>query len=94
MGVITLCDGRQEWREDGKRHRLDGAARIWANGHQEWYVDGKLHRTDGPAVIWPDGSQRWFIRGNHITKQVTAWMQQRNVTWPWDESTQMEFALT
>ena len=94
MGMIKHSDGTQEWRENSLLHRLDGPAVIWPDGSRQWWLDDQLHRLDGPAVMDADGYQAWYIHGNHITQEVITWMQQRNVTWPWDQETQVEFLLT
>jgi len=63
-------DGLEEWRKDGKRHRLDGPAYKVPSGREEWYKDGKLHRLDGPAKKYPfDGSVVYYIEGVHINKE-------------------------
>jgi hypothetical protein len=68
-------DGRLEWRVDGKLHRLDGPAVIWADGGQSWYVDGDLHRLDGPAVIHSWGPEEWWVRGEQLpTHKVRHWL--------------------
>ena len=41
--VIKLPDGTQEWRVDGKLHRLDGPAIIGADGRKEWWIYGKYY---------------------------------------------------
>ena len=64
------------------------------DGSQEWWLCDQLHRTDGPAVMRADGSQAWWVNGQDITAKVEAWMQARDITWPWDESTGVEFALS
>jgi hypothetical protein len=51
------------WKMDGKTHRADGPAVIYADGSQEWYLNDKKHRTDGPARIWSDGYQEWWLDG-------------------------------
>ena len=84
----------KEWRSDGKLHRIDGPAVIWANGTQEWFIDGLRHRTNGPAMIWDDGKQGWFVNGKNITDKVEQWMDLNEITWPWDDATQVEFLLT
>ena len=91
---ITGADGRQYWYRRSHLHRTDGPALIRADGSQAWYLHGQRHRTDGPALIYADGSQHWFINGQDITAKVEAWMQARDVTWPWDHNTRVEFALT
>ena len=64
--TVIHADGTQEWRQNGKRHRLDGPAIIdAANGTQQWWQNGELHRVDGPAVIRADGYQAWYQNGKH-----------------------------
>jgi len=57
--------GTQRWYKNGKIHREDGPAVIYASGSQEWRINGKLHRTDGPAVIYADGFQAWWLYGRN-----------------------------
>lgn len=90
---ISDRDGTQEWVVGHRRHREDGPACTWTDGSQEWYANGQCHRLDGPAVIYPSGEQEWWVRGENISLQVVAWMQQQSISWPWDELTQMQFAL-
>ena len=57
-------NGDQFWyNKDGKFHRTDGPAVIWADGDQEWWLNGERHRTDAPAVIHANGARRWFLNG-------------------------------
>jgi hypothetical protein len=59
--------GNKSYRnKEGKIHRDEGPAIIWANGSQIWYRNGKRHREDGPAIIWANGSQEWFLNGKRI----------------------------
>jgi len=88
------ADGTKEWFVNGQRHRTDGPAVIWADGTQLWYVNNQLHRTDGPACIYAEGNQEWYINDLDITDQVRAWQQQQGISWPWDQATQAQFALT
>jgi len=90
MAVIDGRDGTQLVENAG----TDGPAYIAPDGTQEWYLNGQLHRTDGPAWIGTDGSQHWYLRGQNITEEVEDWKLARDITWPWDQSTQVEFALT
>jgi hypothetical protein len=92
----ALIDGRghQEYWLHGELHRLDGPANIWEDGIQEWYANGQCHRLDGPAIIYPSGEQEWWVHGKEITTEVTQWMEQHGITYPWDEQTQMQFVLT
>ena len=55
--------GGQYWMVDGKYHREDGPAIIWADGTQVWCADGKYHRAAGPSIIWADGTQVWCANG-------------------------------
>jgi hypothetical protein len=91
--AVILSDGTQQWWANGKRHRTDGPAVINPNGTQSWWANGKRHRTDGPAFVYSNGTQAWFIKGVDITDQVNAWMDAKQITWPWDELMQMEFVL-
>ena len=87
------ADGSQVWQlPNGKQHRVDGPAIIYPNNDQEWWVDGHRHRVNGPAVI-RYGQINWWIRGIYFTDQVTAWMAENNLSWPFDADTQMEFIM-
>ena len=61
-GNININNNILYWK-DGKLHRLDGPAIIYANGDQEWYVEGKRHRLDGPALIRANRDQVWWVEG-------------------------------
>ena len=63
-----INDGTKEWYINGKRHREDGPAIIWADGEMRWWIDGHLHREDGPAIIKPNGEKRWYINGEQYDK--------------------------
>ncbi len=57
---VTVTDsGTQEWRQNGKLHRLDGPAVTTAAGTQVWRKEGQLHRLDGPAVVFANGGLEW-----------------------------------
>jgi hypothetical protein len=60
---VEITQYHIKWTLNGKLHRTDGPAIIYANGTQRWYIDGKLHRTDGPAAIHADVLQEWYIDG-------------------------------
>ena len=92
--AIIRTDGTQLWFINGKLHREDEPAIISPDGSEMWWVNGKRHREDGPAVIRTDGSQEWWINGFIFNDEVTQWMKQHNVNWPWDEETQVQFTLT
>ena len=91
--AVTHPDGGQWWYLHGSRHRADGPAVIYPNGRCEWWLHGKFHRVAGPAVIYPNGRPGWFVYGRNITDEVEDWMQANSITWPFNESQQMEFAL-
>lgn len=88
------ADGSKAWYINGKHHRTDGPAVIYHNGFQQWWLNGKKHRADGPAETLSNGIQQWWIHGVHMTREINAWMKQKDVTWPWDAETQAEFVLT
>ena len=50
---------------NGKFHRTDGPAFIYADGTQEWWINDELHRDNGPAIEWPDGSYSWYLDNNY-----------------------------
>jgi hypothetical protein len=62
---IEITHNHIRWTLNGKLHRTDGPAVIYADGTQRWFIDGKLHRTDGPAIIYAIGTQAWYIDGKH-----------------------------
>ena len=68
-------NGDQYWQVDGKYHRADGPAIIWADGTHQWCVDSQLHRTDGPAVIMADGHQEWWVNGKRHRIDGPAFIQ-------------------
>ena len=86
--------GNQRWRADMALHRTDGPAVIMADGDRQWWIKGQLHRVDGPAYITCKGKKEWWINGERITVKVERWMKLREISWPWDELTQVEFQLT
>lgn len=48
---------------NGRLHREDGYAIMYANGTKIWYINGQRHRENGPAYISRDGSKSWWIKG-------------------------------
>ena len=91
--TVTYPDGHREWHQHGQYHRVGGPAVIYPDGSQWWFLHGRRHRADGPAVIRPDGTQSWYVQGCDITAEVLAWLRDNDVTWPFTESQQTEFAL-
>lgn len=65
--ITTWRDGSVICYTNGKRHRIDGPAVIYANGDRVWYREGVRHRDDGPAVECADGRKFWFINGNELS---------------------------
>ena len=58
----------KRWFLNGKIHREDGPAVVWADGSKFWFIDDKRHRDDGPAIEWPDGTKEWFLNNKEYTK--------------------------
>jgi hypothetical protein len=52
---------------DGKRHRTDGPAVIWADGSKFWYQHGNRHRDDGPAYESVNGATLWCQHGKWLS---------------------------
>ena len=67
--VEVQDSGNIEWRQNNKRHRLDGPAREYANGDKLWYKNGERHRLDGPAVELANGDKEWHIEGRKLTEE-------------------------
>jgi len=92
--AIERIDGTKCWFVNGKLHRLDGPAYIALNKGMVWYINGERHRIDGPAVInLILGTQYWFINGENITEDAIVWVEENNLTIPFDEPTQMLFLM-
>jgi hypothetical protein len=92
---LTISDnGNQHWRVNGVRHREDGPALTTVTGYQAWYINDLLHRIDGPAIMGPEDFLAWYIGGEDITCEVERWMELKEISWPWDDETQVEFLLT
>jgi len=68
--AVDLLDGMcgtKEWFIDGKRHRKDGPAVIWADGDKIWFLNDRRHRLDGPAVEYNDMIV-WCLLGVEYSK--------------------------
>jgi hypothetical protein len=91
--AVIWTDGDEEWYQDGLLHRMDGPAVIHSTGEQQWFVHDVRHRLTGPARIYADGDQEWYINDRLVTNEVNTWMTENNITYPWDEHTQVEFVL-
>ena len=59
--MTTDNHGNIQYKLNGKLHREDGPAVIFADGTQSWCLNDKLHRLDGPAIIRANGTQWWYI---------------------------------
>jgi hypothetical protein len=46
-------------------------------------------------MIYADGTQVWWVNDNEIPMdEVEEWMKLKEITWPFDEETKVEFLLT
>lgn len=56
---------------------------------------GLRHRADGPSSItnYDEDCKVWYIHGHDISDEVNEWMKKNDITYPWNEEIQMEFAL-
>jgi len=61
--TVRVYDDVTEWYQNGKLHRTDGPAVVYADGDKFWHQNGKLHRTDGPAVECSDGYVEYWENG-------------------------------
>jgi len=68
-GCLIDNEGHRAYFKNGKCHREDGPASIYANGDKYWYLNGKCHRTDGPAVEFADGIKRWWLNGKYLSER-------------------------
>ena len=59
-GVFKYPDGCVAYYKNGRLHRDDGPAVVWANGREAYWKNGLLHRDDGPAVVWADGRVEYW----------------------------------
>jgi len=58
--MVLKDDGTKGWFLNGKFHREDGPAFIWAFGAEAWFLDGLRHREDGPQQQKADGSDKQY----------------------------------
>jgi hypothetical protein len=66
--ILKLTDVfREEWYQNGKRHRIDGPAYYYTPSHlnkyEEWFLNDQNHRVGGPAIIYPKNWVRWNRHG-------------------------------
>ena len=56
--------GAKRWyNANGRLHRDDGPAVIYASGTKDWYQHGYMHRDNGPAYEGVSGSKAWYQHG-------------------------------
>jgi len=58
--------GNKRYYQNGKLHRIDGPAVIWASGETLWCFNGLWHRADGPAL------ELWYIRDKRVSQEEHA----------------------
>lgn len=58
---------------EGKLHRANGPAVVYASGARSWYRHGIRHREDGPAIVHADGSRSWWVNGKHLREDGPAY---------------------
>ena len=78
---------------EGQLHRIDGPAYEHSNGTKAWYIDGKSHRIDGPAIEYVGGRKEWWIDGEDVTDEVDNWLNENNISYPFDEDELVQFKL-
>lgn len=61
--TYTNEDGQRWYLVDGKAHREDGPALVYADGTCMWYHKGECHRIGAPAVCTPEGYEQWYLFG-------------------------------
>ena len=78
-----ICDvdenGTKYWYLNGKYHREDGPAIIFASGNLFWYKNGIQHRIDGPAIEWTNGHTSWIINGHLVTELIGEWAKDHEI---------------
>ncbi len=67
--TVEEYEGSKFWYLNGKFHREDGPAVVYASGSKFWYINGELHREDGPAVEYSDGIKRWYLNGIILSEE-------------------------
>jgi len=63
------------------------------DGTEKWWDEyGRIHRLDGPAINYCGEHADWYINGNRLWF-VDEWVEENNLTIPFDEPTQMLFLM-
>ena len=60
--------GTIKYRLDGKLHRDDGPAVMFAEGGLVWHNHGSYHRLDGPSII-AESQLWWYLYGYAYTRE-------------------------
>ena len=59
--------GVVRWLNDeGRCHRLDGPAEVWADSSQFWWRHGRYHFAHGPADLCYGGMLLWYEGGQFL----------------------------
>jgi hypothetical protein len=66
-GLHINALGTKRWLLNGRYHRTDGPAVVWADGDKEWWLNGQLHRTDGPAIENANGDKEWWLNDHYYS---------------------------
>ena len=61
--AIEYVNGTKEYYKKGRRHRLNGPAKIFSSGTEEWYTNGLRHCLNCPAVKYANGDEEWWEYG-------------------------------
>jgi len=75
-GPVKDTFGTVHHLKDGKHHREDGPAMIFANGDEEWFINGLLHREGGPAVNYKR-EQTYYKNGQMHREDGPAFFKKR-----------------
>ena len=71
--------GIKEWHDsDGKLHRDDGPAIMYASGTKEWWQHGECHRDNGPAIEYANGHKEWWLNDRYLS--FNQWLDQANIS--------------
>lgn len=76
-GFVEDVEANHSWWVNGRYHREDGPAVIWADGTKVWYKNGKEHRADGPAYEGYDGTLEWWVNGIYHREDGPAYFEPR-----------------
>ena len=78
--AVKFVNGGEQWRTNGRFHRIGGPALVYSDGTKMWWVNRKLHRTDGPAIIYPQRHGEWWIDDQELDRtHVEKWIQENEI---------------